>query len=159
MRALLIIVVLFAGCTSPAITDITKNDAGGLSDSELQNKIVGHWYGDAFISAPHDPPGYREEFEYRADGSCTKIKVVTAIDPRTNAFVTSRLPEAGTWGVAGGKFIEHWQGAFPLVQYPPHSTSARIIHIDRRRFTVQAEPFDNYVSFYRRLKLTQLSSR
>ena len=146
-----IFLMLFAGCMT------SKNelaDASTLSDAELRQFLVGHWYARAYADK-REPLLNWEEADYRDDGSCTYTLIKRSIDPQTNRWLVHLNPQFGRWKIAERKLIVRWdRKSFP------NSTgisTERILRAGTNQVEVQ-EQLGSYLIYYRHLKIIRLHS-
>jgi hypothetical protein len=144
--------MLFAGCMT---TGSKLADASTLSDAELRQFLVGHWYARAYADKG-EPLLNWEETDYRNDGSCTYTLIKRSIDPQTNRWLVHRNPRFGHWEIAGRELIVRWnRKSFP------HSTGMskeRILRVGTNQVEVQQYPFGSYLTYYRHLRIIRLNS-
>jgi hypothetical protein len=144
--------MLLAGCKTPK-SELAN--ASTLSDAELRQFLVGHWYASAYADKG-EPLLNWQEADYRDNGSCTYTFVKRSIDPQTNRWLVDRNPRFGHWKIAEGKLIVRWdRNSFP------NSTGMsieRILRFGTNQVEVQEEPILSYLTYYRRLKIIRLNS-
>jgi hypothetical protein len=160
-RALTLLLLLWCGgCITPKEK---LRDASTLSDSELRQLLIGHWYANAFVDRG-EPLLNWIEADYRSDGSCTYTYMVRRVDPRTNNLVTGRADEGyGRWEVSSGKLIEHWErNSFPLAASvqavnTKRISIARILRASTDEFDVSTEPFNSLEDYHRHLTIIPIN--
>jgi hypothetical protein len=146
-----VFLMLFTGCMTPK-SELA--DASTLSDAELRQFLVGHWYASAYADKGEPLLNWQEP-DYRDDGSFTYTFIKRSIDPQTNRWLVHLNPRFGHWKIAEGKLILRWdRKSFPN---STRMSTERILRVGTNQVEVQEE-LGSYLTYYRHLKIIRLNS-